>query len=50
MTDMWIQNVTTGPGAHSVAANPINDEIFVPLRPTATHLLGGIGVYHQVSR
>ena len=50
MTDKWIQNVTTGPGAHSVAANPINDEIFVPLRPTATHLLGGIGVYHQVSR
>ena len=47
MTDKWIQNVSTGPGAHSVAANPINEEIFVPLRPTATHLLGGIGVYHQ---
>src|SRR5437660_161650 len=50
MTDTWIQNVPTGVGAHSVAAHPINDEIFVPLRPTATHLLGGIGVYHQVSR
>jgi DNA-binding beta-propeller fold protein YncE len=41
MTDTWIQNVTTGPRAHSVAANPINDEIFVPLRGM------GIGVYHQ---
>src|SRR2546422_1802545 len=41
MTDTWIQNVPTGPNAHSVAANPINDEIFVPLRGT------GIGVYHQ---
>ena len=47
MTNKWIQNASTGPGAHSVAANPINDEIFVPLRPTATHPLGGIGVYHQ---
>jgi hypothetical protein len=47
MTDTLIQVVATGPGAHSVAANPINDEIFVPLRPTAAHPLGGIGVYHQ---
>jgi len=41
MTDTWIQNVPTGVGAHSVAANPINDEIFVPLRGM------GVGVYHQ---
>jgi DNA-binding beta-propeller fold protein YncE len=41
MTDTWIQNVTTGVGAHSVAANPINDQIFVPLRGM------GVGVYHQ---
>jgi len=41
MTDTWIQNVTTGMNAHSVAANPINNEIFVPLRGM------GIGVYHQ---
>ena len=41
MTDTWIQNVSTGPNAHSVAANPINDEIFVPLRGM------GIGVYHR---
>ena len=46
-TNTWIQNVPTGPNAHSIAANPINDEIFVPLRPTAAHPLGGIGVYHQ---
>ena len=41
MTDTWIQNVPTGPNSHSVAANPINDQIFVPLRNK------GIGVYHQ---
>jgi len=40
-TDSWIQNVPTGPNAHSIAANPINDEIFVPLRGM------GIGVYHR---
>jgi DNA-binding beta-propeller fold protein YncE len=40
-TDTWIQNVSTGPNAHSVAANPINNEIFVPLRGM------GIGVYHR---
>src|SRR5438874_8759185 len=40
-TDAWIQNVPTSPNAHSVAANPINDEIFVPLRGM------GIGVYHR---
>lgn len=32
MTDTWITNVPTGPNAHSVAANPINNEIFVPLK------------------
>ncbi len=41
MTNTWIQNMPTGPNAHSVAANPINDEIFVPLRGM------GIGVYHR---
>ena len=41
MTDTWIQNVKTGANAHSVAANPINDEIFVPLSGM------GIGVYHR---
>ena len=41
VTDRWIQNVPTGPNAHSIAANPINDEIFVPLRGM------GIGVYHR---
>ena len=41
VTNRWIQNVPTGPNAHSIAANPINDEIFVPLRGM------GIGVYHR---
>ena len=40
-TDRWIQNVPTGMNAHSVAANPINNEIFVPLRGM------GIGVFHR---
>jgi DNA-binding beta-propeller fold protein YncE len=28
----WITNIPTGPNAHSVAADPINNHIFVPLR------------------
>jgi DNA-binding beta-propeller fold protein YncE len=28
----WITNIPTGPNAHSVAANPRNNHIFVPLR------------------
>jgi hypothetical protein len=28
----WITNIPTGPNSHSVAANPINNHIFVPLR------------------
>lgn len=30
-TNTWIANIPTGPNAHSVAANPINNEVFVPL-------------------
>jgi hypothetical protein len=28
----WITNIPTGPNAHSVAADPINNRIFVPLK------------------
>lgn len=28
----WITNIPTGPNAHSVAADPINNHVFVPLR------------------
>src|SRR5207302_8907231 len=38
-TDTWIQNVPTGPNSHSVAVDPINNHIFVPLRGK------GVGVY-----
>ena len=50
MSDTWIQNVGTGPNAHSVAANPINRHIYVPLRPNAAIpgcANGCIGVYQQ---
>lgn len=38
----WLQNVPTGPNSHSVAADPINNHIFVPLRGK------GIGVYARI--
>lgn len=38
-SNTWITNVATGPQSHSVAANPINNEVFVPLRGL------GIGIY-----
>ena len=28
----WITNIPTGPNAHSVAADPVNNRVFVPLR------------------
>ncbi len=38
-TNTWLTNVPTGPNAHSVAADPINNHIFVPLKGK------GIAVY-----
>ena len=33
VTNTWLQNVATGANAHSVAADPFNNHIFVPLQP-----------------
>jgi len=41
-SNTWITNVPTGPNAHSVAADPINNHIFVPVRGR------GILVFDQV--
>ena len=35
-TNRWIENVPTGTNAHSVAANPVNNHIFVPLEDPNT--------------
>jgi len=34
VTNTWLQNVPTGSNAHSVAADPITNHIFVPLQPS----------------
>jgi DNA-binding beta-propeller fold protein YncE len=39
VTNTWLANIKTGPNSHSVAADPINNHVFVPLRGV------GIGVY-----
>jgi hypothetical protein len=45
-TDSWIENVPTGTNAHSVAADPKNNAIFVPLvAPNPACPNGCIGVY-----
>lgn len=44
VTDTWLVNIKTGPNSHSVAADPINNHVFVPLRAT-TGFNGGIAVY-----
>jgi hypothetical protein len=46
-TNTWIENVPTASGAHSVAADSFNNEIFVPL-PGSSTLPGGIGVFAAV--
>ena len=49
LTNTWLQNVPTGANAHSVAADPMTNHIFVPLQPAATcrafAVSGCIGVY-----
>jgi hypothetical protein len=55
-TNRWIENVPTGTNAHSVAANPLNNHIYVPLEnPNALcgSLPGCVGVFtdvHHVER
>lgn len=47
-TNKWIANVPTGTNAHSVAANPLNNHIFVPIvnpNPLCGELSGCIAVY-----
>ena len=47
-TNTWIENLPTAPNAHSVAANPINNHVFVPLTPLPKDpacVNGCIGVY-----
>ncbi len=50
-TNTWLQNVTTGSNAHSVAVEPANSHIFVPLQPSpscrAFRVFGCIAVYAQ---
>ena len=45
-TNRWIQNVPTSPNSLSVAANPLTNDVFVPLTadPTSPCPAGCIGV------
>jgi hypothetical protein len=43
-TNTWIQNVPTGRGSHSVAADPNTGHVFVPVPSTST-ANGGVNVY-----
>lgn len=52
-TNRWIENVPTGPNSHSVAANPRNNHIYVPLKnPNSLcgSLPGCVGVFAEVDR
>jgi hypothetical protein len=31
-TNQWIATIPTGPGAHSVAADPLTNQVFVPIQ------------------
>jgi hypothetical protein len=51
-TNQWVENVPTGPNSHSVAANPQNNHIYVPLKnPNAMcgGLAGCVGIFgHEI--
>jgi hypothetical protein len=50
-TNQWLVNVTTGSNAHSVAADPTNNHVFVPLQAgagcTTQSANGCVGVWAQ---
>ena len=50
-TNVWLENVTTGPNSHSIAVDPSTNHAFVPLQagPTCTTLSanGCVGVFAQ---
>jgi len=50
-TNTWLQNVSTGANAHSVAVDPANNHVFVPLQPSAScrgfATFGCVAVYAQ---
>ena len=41
-TSRWIENYPTGQDAHSVAANPLNNHIFVPIEYPNSRLCGSL--------
>jgi hypothetical protein len=43
----WIANIPTGVGSHSVAVNPTNGEVFIPVPPTSSSP-GGVRVYDPI--
>ncbi len=43
----FVENVETGPDAHSVAADARTNRIFVPIGPTAAHPRGGVAIYQR---
>jgi hypothetical protein len=50
-TQSWLENVATSPGAHSVAADPVSGEVFVPFGGVAgntTCPTGCVGVFAPV--
>jgi hypothetical protein len=52
-TNTWIENFPTGTNAHSVTANPINNQIFVPIEdpnPLCGTLPGCISVFTDAHR
>ena len=44
-TNLWVANIPTAKNAHSVAANPANNHVFVPLTPNPACPQGCVGVY-----
>ena len=50
-TNTWLVNVTTNSNSHSIAVDPSNNHVFVPLQPGGicgtTNTQGCVGVYAE---
>jgi hypothetical protein len=49
-TNRWLGNVATAKNAHSVAVNPSNNHVFMPLTPNPACANGCVGVYAVARR
>jgi DNA-binding beta-propeller fold protein YncE len=45
----WVENIPTSPDSHSVAADPLNNHVFIPASPTEGRPNGRVDVFARIA-